>query len=90
MVALCAAAVGLQSGGGPWRNIKRDVRIEAHDDSIAVRDDASMLRDIAKSAPVEIKVMWNSLRYNVTALHASARAETKVAITRLSPRPRDW
>jgi hypothetical protein len=90
LVALLAGVVSLQSGGGRWRDVTRDFRLEAHDDSLAIREDAAMIRDSAKSAPVELKMMWASLRYNVTALHASARAETKVAVSHLSPRPKDW
>jgi hypothetical protein len=90
LVVLCAGVVSFQSGGAVWRDAIRDLRLEAHDDSIAIRDDAAGIRDSAKSAPVELKMMWVSLRYSVTALHASARAETKVAVAHLSPRPKDW
>ena len=90
LVALSAGAVNLQSGGAVWRDVVRDIRIEAHDDSIAMRDDVVMMQDSVKSAPVELKMMWASLSYHVTALHAAARAETKIAATRISPRPRDW
>jgi hypothetical protein len=86
LVALLAGVVSLQSGGGRWRDVTRDLRLEAHDDSIAIHEDAAMLRDSAKSAPVELKMVWASIRYNVTALHASARAETKVAVTEIAPR----
>jgi hypothetical protein len=92
-VALFAGVVSFQSVGGRWRDVARDFRLEAHDDSLAIREDAAMLRDSAKSAPVELKMMWASLRYNVTALHASARAETKVAVSHVAPlssRPKDW
>jgi hypothetical protein len=89
LVALFTGVVSFQSGGGRWGDIVRDFRLEAHDDSIAVHDDATMIRDVAKSAPIEAQMIWASLRYHVTALHASARAETKVAATYL-PRPKDW
>jgi hypothetical protein len=89
LVVLCAAAVSL-SDGGPFRDIPRDVRSEAHDDSIAIREDAAMIRDTANSAPVEVKMMWASISYHVVALHAAAKAETKVAATHLSPHPKDW
>jgi hypothetical protein len=90
LVALCAAAVSLQSDGGPWRDVTRDLRLEAHDDSIAIREDAAGIRASAKAAPTHLKMIWASIRYNVIALHASARAETKVAVAHLSPRPKDW
>jgi len=90
LVALFAGVVSLQSGGGRWGDVTRDIRLEAHDDSIAVHEDIAMLRDVAKSAPVEAEMMWASIHYHLTALHASARAETKVAATYLSPRPKDW
>jgi hypothetical protein len=45
-----------------------------------------MIRNEAKSAPVELKMMGASLRYHMTALHAAAKAETKIAATHLSPR----
>jgi hypothetical protein len=89
LVALFAAVASLQSGGGRWRDVTRDFRLEAHDDSLAIREDAAMLRDTAKSAPVELKVICASLRYHVTELSASARAETKVAVTELAPRRKE-
>ena len=89
LVALFAGAVSLQSAGGRWRDIARDFRVEAHDDSIAIREDAAMLRDSAREAPVELKMVWADLRYNITALDASARAETKVAVSHLSTRPKE-
>lgn len=64
--------------------------MEAHDDSIAIREDAVMLRASAKSAPVELKMMWASILYNVTVLHAAARVETRVAATHIAPHPKDW
>jgi hypothetical protein len=64
-------------------------RLEAHDDAIAIREDAAIIRDTADSAPLELKMMWSSIRYNVTALHAAAKAETNIAATRLAPRVND-
>jgi hypothetical protein len=89
LVVLLTGVVSFQSGGAVWRDLLRDVRIEFHNDSIAIRDDAVMMRDSAKSAPVEFKVMWASLSYHVTALNAAAKVETRVAARRLAPRPRD-
>ena len=89
MVALFAGVVSFQADGGRWRDVTRDFQLEAHDDSIAVREDATMLRDAAKAAPIEFRTMWASIRYNVTALHASAKAETKVAATYIAPRRKD-
>jgi hypothetical protein len=89
LVALFAGVVSFQSDGGRWGDIARNFRLEAHDDSIAVHEDATMLRDVAKSLPIEAQMMWASLRYHVTTLHASAKAETKVVATYL-PRPKDW
>ncbi len=89
LAILCAAAVSLQSDGVRWRDLPRDVRIEAHDDSIAIREDAAGLRDSAKAAPLEVKQIWGSLRYNVTELHAAAKAETRVAEAEISPGPRE-
>ena len=45
-----------------------------------------MIRDSAKSAPIELKLMWARISYNVTALHAAAKAETRVAVTQIAPR----
>jgi hypothetical protein len=90
LVALFAGVVNFQSGGAVWRDVIRDFRIETHNDSIAIRDDVVMMRDSVKLAPVEVKMIWASLHYHVISLDASAKAETKVAVTYLAPRPKDW
>ena len=90
MVALFAGVVSFQSGGGRWRDVVRDFKLEAHEDSIAIREDATIIRDGAKSAPVELKMMGTSLSYHVGVLHAAAKAETRVAAIHLSSRPKDW
>jgi hypothetical protein len=89
LVALFTGVVSFQSDGGRWRDVTRDFRLEAHDESIAIREDASMIRDIARSAPLEFRAIWARIRYSITALHASAKAETRVAETYISPRRRD-
>lgn len=83
---LLAGAVSLQSEGDRWENVSRDLRIEAHDDSIAIRDDAVMIRDSAKAAPIQFKVAWGSIRYNLVELRAAAKAETKTAANHFSGR----
>ena len=55
LVALFAGVVSFQSGGGRWRDVVRDFKLEAHEDSIAIREDATIIRDGAKSAPVELE-----------------------------------
>ena len=89
LVALFAGVVSLQSGGGRWRDVTRDFRLEAHDDSIAIREDAAMIKASARLAPAQVRMIWSSIRYNVTALQASAKAESRVAATHLYSRRND-
>jgi hypothetical protein len=48
-----------------------------------------MIRDLTQSAPIELRIMWAAIHYNLTALHASAKVETKVAATHLIPHGKD-
>jgi hypothetical protein len=84
-----AAAVSLQSDGDGWRALRTDFRAEAHQDSIALREDARLLKDGSKSTPSTLKMVWTNINYSMTELQADVRAESKVAATRLTTRRQD-
>jgi len=84
VVNLLAGVAYLQSGGVRWGEISRAVQVESRDDVTALRDDFVGLRQSIKSAPDMVKKIWSGLRYDFTELRAEARAQTHLAVSRLS------